>query len=141
MENLTQPFNIEQELGKITISVPLVELVKIHVYQKQIEKVVHIFDFNNHPDTLHIHDEFPSITFGPNIDSKEEPVAPFFITLNIHDKLLHNCMIDSRACHNLMPKSVMQHLGLDITRPYHYLYSIDSRKVKCEASLKTWLSP
>jgi hypothetical protein len=35
-----------------------------------------------------------------------------------------------------MPKSVMEHLGLEITRPYHDLYSFDSRKVKCEGMIK-----
>jgi len=30
-----------------------------------------------------------------------------------------------------MPKVVMEELGLDMTRPYHDLFSFDSRKVKC----------
>jgi hypothetical protein len=93
--------------------VPLVELVKNHVYQKQIEKVMHGTYPSNQPDTLNIHDEFPTITFGPHIDNKEDSVAPFYVTLNIHDKLLHNCMLDSGASHNLMPKSVMENLGLE----------------------------
>jgi hypothetical protein len=45
-------------------------------------------------------------------------------------------MLDSGASHNLMPKSVMEHLGLKITRPYHDLYSFDSRKVRCEGMIK-----
>ena len=40
-------------------------------------------------------------------------------------------MFDSGASHNLMPKIVMDNLGLDITRPYKDLYSFDSREVKC----------
>ena len=40
-------------------------------------------------------------------------------------------MLDSRASHNLMPLSVMEQLGLRITRPYKYLYSFDSKRVKC----------
>ena len=39
-------------------------------------------------------------------------------------------MLDSGASHNLMPKVVMESLGLEITRPYKYLYSFDSRRVK-----------
>jgi hypothetical protein len=86
----------------------------------------------NQPDTLNVQDECPTIVFGPHIDEKEYYVAPFYVTLNIHDKMLHNCMLDSGASHNLMPKIVMEKLGLEITRPYHDLYSFDSRKVKCE---------
>jgi len=35
-----------------------------------------------------------------------------------------------------MPKSVMEELGLDITRSYHDLFSFDSRKVKCLGLIK-----
>jgi hypothetical protein len=30
-----------------------------------------------------------------------------------------------------MPKAVMDELGLDVTKPYHDLFSFDSRKVRC----------
>ena len=45
-------------------------------------------------------------------------------------------MFDSSASHNLMPKIIMEFLGLDITRPYKDLYSFDSREVKCLALIK-----
>jgi hypothetical protein len=45
-------------------------------------------------------------------------------------------MLDSGASHNLMPKVVMENLGLEITRPYHDLYSFDARKVKCDGLIK-----
>nr|QHR87731.1 hypothetical protein Q903MT_gene1743 [Picea sitchensis] len=49
---------------------------------------------------------------------------------------LHNAMLDSGASHNLMPKVVMDQLGLDITRPYKDIFSFDSRKVKCLGLIK-----
>ena len=36
----------------------------------------------------------------------------------------------------MMPKAVMEELGLDITRPYHDLFSSASRKVKCMGLIK-----
>ena len=66
----------------------------------------------------------------------EEDVPPFYVTLKIHDLLLHNTMIDSGASYNLMPKEVMDNLGLDITRPYKDLFSFDSRKVRCLGLIK-----
>ena len=45
-------------------------------------------------------------------------------------------MLDSGASHNLMPKVIMDRLGLEITRPYQDLYSFDSRKVKCLGMIK-----
>ena len=62
--------------------------------------------------------------------------APFYVTLVIHNLLMHNCMLDSGASHNFMPLSVMEQLGLEITRPYKYLYSFDSKRVKCLGMIK-----
>ena len=45
-------------------------------------------------------------------------------------------MHDSRASHNLMPKVVMERLGLEITKPYKDLYSFDSSRVKCLGLIK-----
>jgi ribonuclease HI len=45
-------------------------------------------------------------------------------------------MLDSGASHNVMPKLIMERLGLQITRPYGDLYSFDSRKVKCMGMIK-----
>ena len=45
-------------------------------------------------------------------------------------------MLDSGASHNIMPKIVMEKLGLQITRPYHDLYSFDARKVRCLGMIK-----
>ena len=44
--------------------------------------------------------------------------------------------MDLGASHNLMPKTVMEELGLEVTRAYHDLYSFDSRKVQCLGVIK-----
>ena len=45
-------------------------------------------------------------------------------------------MLGSGASHNLMPKVVMESLGLEITKPYKVLYSFDSSRVKCLGLIK-----
>jgi hypothetical protein len=35
-----------------------------------------------------------------------------------------------------MPKTIMDELGLEVTKTYHDLYSFDSRKVKCLGVIK-----
>ena len=50
--------------------------------------------------------------------------------------MCHNAMFDSGASHNLMPKAIMDKLGLDITRKYHDLYSLDSSRVRCIGLIK-----
>ena len=71
--------------------------------------------------------------FGPEV---EGGVPPFYVSLNIHDKSLHNAMLESGDSDNLIPKVVMERLGLEITRPYKYLYSFDSSRVKCLCLIK-----
>jgi hypothetical protein len=44
--------------------------------------------------------------------------------------------MDSRESHNLMPKTVLDEIGLEITKTYHDLYYFDSRKVKCLGVIK-----
>jgi hypothetical protein len=89
-----------------------------------------------HADVINLQDERSVIMFVPHIENTKDYVAPFYITLIVHDHSLHNCMLDSGASHNLMPKVIMEKLGLEITRPYQDLYSFDSRKVKCLGMIK-----
>lgn len=58
-------------------------------------------------------DEDPTkFMFGPHVTSINYDVPPFYVSLNIQNMVLHNAMLDSGASHNLMPKLVMDHLGL-----------------------------
>ena len=51
-------------------------------------------------------------------DSTEEDVPLFYVSFNIHDAILHNAKLDSRASHNLIPKQVMDKLGFEVAIPY-----------------------
>jgi hypothetical protein len=90
------------------------------------------------PNTLSIQYDHPSILFGPHVEESGDAydVPPFYASLKIHDMTLHNAMLDLGASHNIMPKVVMDELGLDITRPYKYIFSFDSSKVKCVGLIK-----
>jgi hypothetical protein len=70
------------------------------------------------------------------VEDRDNSSPPFYTSLNIHDKLLHNFLMDSGASHNLMPKTVMEELGLEVTRAYHDLYYFDSRRVQCLGVIK-----
>jgi ribonuclease HI len=93
-------------------------------------------DLESHSDVINLEDDKPNITFGPHFEGARDTIASFYITLNVHDRLLHNCMLDSGASHNVMPKSIMDKLGLEITGPYGDLHSFDSRRVKCMGMIK-----
>ena len=117
-DKVSGAFSFENEINKIKIPMPLVELAKNPIYKKQIAKMINFSDAECYADVINIQDEKPTIMFGLHIENAKDYVAPFYITLTMHDHLLHNFMLDSGASHNLMPKVIMEKLGLEITRPY-----------------------
>ena len=91
----------------------------------------------NFSNLVNLQDGSPTILFGPRMEpNNDDDVPPLYVTFKVHDLNLHNSMFDSGASHTLMPKEIMDNLGLDITRQYKYLYSFDSRKVRCHGLIK-----
>jgi hypothetical protein len=128
--------SLENDINKTKILVPLVELDKNPTYRRHIAKMINFSDFESHADVINLEDDKPIIMFGLQFENAKASVTPFYITLIVHDHLLYNCMLYSGASHNVMPKAIMDRLGLEITRPYRYLYLFDSRKVKCLGMIK-----
>eukprot|EP00253_Pinus_taeda_P021279 PITA_21279 len=87
---------------------------------------------------VNVEDDQPELIFGPTLEgqSQHSDVAPFYISLRVHDYVLRNAMLDSGASHNLMPKAIMEKLGLDITRKYHDLCSSNSSRERCIGLIK-----
>ena len=66
-------------------------------------------------DTVNLQEEHPRIFIGSVLADKTESDSnsspPFYITLTIHDQMIHNCLLDSGSSHKLMPKATMEALG------------------------------
>jgi hypothetical protein len=129
-------FSFESEIQKIKIHVPFLELIKNEEFKRYLSKMLQPEPTSNSTDSVNLQDEKPTVILGPLVEDRDDSSPPFYTSLNIHDKVLHNCLMDSGASHNLMPKTVMDELGLEITKTYHDLYSFDSRKVKCLGVIK-----
>ena len=78
------------------------------MYKSQVLKVLNI---GNDTNTLNLMDDKPELLFGPEVDGKyqEGAIPPFYVSLNIHEKILHNAMLDFGASHNFIPKVVMKY--------------------------------
>ena len=136
-EKIDKSFSFESEMAKIKISLPFNEICKNKEYKDQLIKMLKVDDKIVCSDTVNLQDYNPTILFGPRAEGpQDEDVPPFYVTIKVHDQNLHNAMIDSGASHNLMPKEIMDNLGLEITRQYKDLYSFHSRKLKCPRLIK-----
>ena len=93
------PFNLGIEIAKLNISFPLTKLIKNETYKSQMN---HNLNITENEDSVNLFDDQPELIFGPDVNGKpqEGGVPPFYISLNIHDKIMHNTMSDSGAYHN-----------------------------------------
>jgi uncharacterized small protein (DUF1192 family) len=133
---LASSFNFEHEIQKIRIPVPLTELIKHGEFKKCFSDLLKSEASSPSTDFINLQDKKPAFVLGPMVEDRDDSSPPFYTSLNIHDKVLHNCLMDSGASHNLMPKAVMEELGLEVTRAYHDLYSFESRRVQCLGVIK-----
>ena len=56
------------------------------------------------------HEDPPVVLTSRDRTKEENP--PFFVSLEINDQWLHNCMYDSGASSNIITKGIIQRLGL-----------------------------
>jgi hypothetical protein len=134
--NLPSSFKFENKTQKIRIVVPLSEIVKHEDFKRSLSKLLQPEPSSYSIDSVNLQYEKPTINIGPLIEDIDDSSPPLYTSLNIHDKVLHNCLMDLGASHNLMPKNVMDDIGLEIIKSYHDLYSFDSRRVQCLGVIK-----
>ena len=87
---------------------PLLELIKIDPFRRIVLKALQSHAQFSSSDTINLEDENPAITIGPHIEDRTDTSPPLYISLNVHDKILHNFLMDYGASHNVMPKVVME---------------------------------
>ena len=112
VDRFSSMFNIQSELAKLKISIPFNELLRNQEYRNTITKMISN-QGETHPDMLELTDGNPTSVLGSKIDSvdsEDEQVPPFYMSLNVHDIVLHNAILDLGASHNLMSKGVVQSL-------------------------------
>jgi hypothetical protein len=88
------------------------ELMKNDTFKQTILKSLEPKPMPIVVDVVNLQDDKPSIFLSPMVEDCEETSPPFYVSLNIHDKIIHNFLLDTGYSHNLMPKAVMDELGL-----------------------------
>jgi hypothetical protein len=129
-------FSFENEIQKIKIPIPFLELVKNNDFKRYLSKMLQPELSSYSTDSFNLQYENPIVILGPSVEDRDDSSPAFYTSLKIRDKVFHNYLMDSGASHNLMPKTIMDELGLEVTKTYHDLYSFDSRMVKCLGVIK-----
>jgi len=112
--------DINGVLAKINVHVPLKEIIKIPLMKSGFEK---LFKVQGEPID-------PPIMLQANhfIPQYDEHLL-LFISLQVNNKLLNNCMLESGVGAHIMSLKVMRQLGLETTIPYRNVCGIESRSI------------
>lgn len=56
------------------------------------EKITETLDIAKAEDAVNLNDYQPGLLFGPEVNGKHQQggIPPFYISLNVHNKILHN---------------------------------------------------
>ena len=73
-------FNIEKELERVNICIPLSEISKNPGYKNQVSKWIQSCSVDAEGDVISLQDEKPLVLFGPSSDMIDEIVPPFYVT-------------------------------------------------------------
>lgn len=75
------------------------------------------------------HIELPEVFLAAILTASPNQMDPFYVTLQVNDKLIKNYMIDSSASTNIMPFKIMKEIRLQAIQTYGKCFSMDSREV------------
>jgi hypothetical protein len=113
-------FDLEGALAKMHVTVPLKEIIKVPSMKERFKKFFNVLDEPMDPPIMLQADHF-------RVQYDGHP--PFFMSLQMNNKCLNNCMLDSGAGANMMSLKVMEQLGLKTTRPYRNVCGFESRAI------------
>jgi hypothetical protein len=117
--------DLKSYLSKSHISIHFLEFLKIPSQRKKIKQILGLGEgkeesSNNTPVIL------KTVEKGGLNGGRD----PFYISLQVNNLLLQNCLLDFGASTNVMPLKTMQQLVLKVTRPYQNICSMDRREVE-----------
>jgi hypothetical protein len=127
-------YNVVDDLSKLRITLPFTEVVKI---PQQRENILKLLD----EPAKRIEAVIANLKQSQNTSTMKlrGKVPPFYSSIENHDVVLHNCLVDSGSIDNIMPLVVMESLGMSCTKYYEIgerIYAIDSRKVPTYGEIK-----
>ena len=123
-------------INNAKILVPVIEIIKIPSQKANLLKAIDAPRGDAfHEKTLEVgYQDTPVYLQSMELDNKDH--QPFYITLLINGFRLYNCMLDFGASVCVMTKRVMEQLNLRISRPYHNICAMDSKRIEVHGLIK-----
>jgi hypothetical protein len=136
MNHTQMKYNVVEDLSKLSITLPFIEVVKI---PQQRENILRLLD----DPSKKMEDVVISTKQIQNksIVKLRGKIPPFYISIENHDVALHNCLVDIGVTNNIMPLAVMEALGMNCTKYYktsESIYAVYSKQVPTYGEIKAF---
>lgn len=105
------PLNIVDKLKRTNVSASTWDVLAIPSQLELLQQELKTVKVQNGPTTMDGETSFVKPIREEETSKKINPL-PFYLSLIIGDKLVHNCMIDSGASRSIMPKCVADGFGV-----------------------------
>ena len=122
-------------LNKLSMPVSLQELLKVPSINNKAARCLGMQPKTKIPKPI------PKITKDPlvmiqSVMNKGDGYPPFYVSLEINQLILHNCMLDSGVEVNVMPYKVMNQLELTTTQQFGNVCGMDSQPVESKGVIE-----
>jgi hypothetical protein len=109
-------YNILNQLANIKVDATLLDMVSVPEQQRHLKKFMEGKDFIVSNLFEEVNEEDSSINIV-GVHNFRYPIKnpPFYISVNIMDKIAHCCLIDGGSGSSLMSKFIMEEIGLSYT--------------------------
>ena len=87
-------FIFENEIQKIKIPIPFLELVENEDFTRYLSKMLQPEPTSYPTDSVNLQDEKLVVILGTLVENRDDSSPPLYTSLNIHDKVLHNLLMD-----------------------------------------------
>ena len=105
------PLNIVEKMKKTNVSIPMWNVLSIPSQWELLQQELQTVEVQSVPLPMSGAVSLMQPTKDEGRSKKSKP-SPFYLSLIIGDKIVHNCMIDSRASSSIMPRCVADQLGM-----------------------------
>lgn len=121
-------FDLVNWVNNAKVSIPVTKLLKVPSQRAMLLSAIEPTQREEKPSDKPEDKEI--VLKSMNCYMGNEDHLPFYVSLIVNDSLLHNCMFDSEASSNVMTKKVMEKLNLRLSRTYHNICSIESKRIE-----------